>query len=252
LAPTTSTTTLATTSTTTIAIYGPFQITAVQGEGQSSSANACAINVSWPFYTDETSVANVTIGSKIYSTSGGNDWFGESEWYGIGTGIGTASVKSIRIDNSGNVIDVYTCGDATTTLPPTTTTAAPYNFIATGNYGIPGYSTVQYNVAYQFTGMTKLRTLNVGPSSTCVSGCSYTAFDSWSDGASGEITVTRVAPDTTADDFGDISINVTAGSATISGESNPKIFISGTTINYTWSVSSITDDAVFEVVIYEG
>jgi hypothetical protein len=121
-ATTTTTTLLETTSTTTIAINGPFQITAVEGEGQASSTNACAINVSWPFYTNETSVSNVTIGSKIYSTSGGANWYGESEWYGIGTGIGTASVKSIRIDNNGNVIDVYTCVSGTTT---TTTTASP-------------------------------------------------------------------------------------------------------------------------------
>lgn len=133
LPPSPTTTAAPTTSTTTVATFGPFQITAVQGDGQANSVNACAINVSWPFWSNETSVANITIGSKIYSTSGGADWFGESEWYGIGTGIGTASVKSIRIDNSGNVIDVYTCGSPTTstttiaptTLAPTTTTLTP-------------------------------------------------------------------------------------------------------------------------------
>lgn len=149
---------------------------------------------------------------------------------------------------------IATTTTTTTTTAPvttTTTTTAP-NFIAEGNYGVAGYSTVEYDVAYQFTGMTKLRTLFVGPSVTCNTGCSYSAYDVWSNGASGDITVTRVAPDSTADDLGDISINLLAGSATISGEPNPKIFTSGTTINYTWNISNISDDAIFQVVIYEG
>jgi len=141
---------------------------------------------------------------------------------------------------------------APTTLAPTTTTTAAPNFIATGNYGVAGYTTVQYNVGINLTGMASTKTLLVGPSATCLTGCTYTGRINFSAGASGTITVERVAPDTTADDAGDITINVTAGSATISGESNPKTFSNGDTINYTWNVSSATTDAIFEVVIYEG
>lgn len=111
-----------TTTTTEAPIYGPFQSSAQVGEGQASAVNACAITVSWPFYTDATDVASITTGNFIYTNSSANPWAGEAEWYGVGTGIGADSVKAIRIDNTGEVIGVESC---TTT---TTTTENSYNF----------------------------------------------------------------------------------------------------------------------------
>jgi len=119
---TTTSTTTTTTSTTTeapLTLYGPFRSSALEGNGQSTSEAACEIYVTYAFYTDATSIDNIIVGSKIYTTSSGGLWSGASEWYGIANNVGTPSLKSIRIDNSGNVIDIATC---TTTTTTTTTT----------------------------------------------------------------------------------------------------------------------------------
>lgn len=188
--------------------------------------------------TDENEKIEAQAGTSCPSTVGNN----------------TSYTFVLTSGNNNIAFTVDTGATTTTTTSTTSTTTLPSgtNFYATGNYGVSGYQNVRYDVGFQFTGMAKARTLQVGPSSTCLSGCTYSAVATWSDGASGYITVQRIAPDTTADDLGDILISVTAGSATISGNSNPKIFTSGTTINYIWNISNITSDAVFEVDITEG
>lgn len=121
---TTSTTSTSTTSTTTTAppvIYGPFYSGQNEFDGGVNQGTACSSTVSWPFYTDATSVENIGFGNKIYTNSSGDIWPGNGSYYGIGTTSFTTATRAIVIQSTGFVSGVVQCNTTTTT----TTTTAP-------------------------------------------------------------------------------------------------------------------------------
>ena len=142
----------------------------------------------------------------------------------------------------------------TPTLTPTPTSSSTLGqFSLTGNYGVVGYSTVSYKADFVFTGLKNM-SLSAGPDVSCSTGCTNTGtpFVTGTVDGTGTITVTRVAPDGTADDAGDISINVNDGSGiSISTANNPQTFINGTTISYTWNISGWTTSEDIDVIVFE-
>lgn len=147
---TTSTTTAGTTTTTTAApiIYGPFYSGQNMFDGGVNESTACGSTVSWPFYTDASSVANIGFGNKIYTDSSGETvWVGNGSYYGINTTSFTSAVKAIVIQSTGFVSGISDCSTTTTTTSTTsttsTTTASPLTLTQIWSDAIPGYGNLQ-------------------------------------------------------------------------------------------------------------
>jgi len=139
--------------------------------------------------------------------------------------------------------------------PAPSTTPAPVaptpNLFAVGNYAVPSYQNVEYDVEYHMQGMTKPRTLSVGPSGSCLNDCTYSAAGTFTAAGTGSIKVDRKAPTGYAQDAGSISINVVSGSATIVGDSI-QAWDMGERVLYEWDVTGVSTDAVFRTNIIEG